>query len=358
MTQPALVCDVVVVGAGLAGALVARRLAEEHLTVAVMEATPTVGGTGGRGAGLALLGTPELYTTLVQRLGPAGAAEIWALTRQNLALLTATADKMGQKVRRVGSFRPVGSAAEADQLQRSAALLEKAGYAVTLDDATEQGFMVGLRTEDDLAFDPTALAQALLAHPGIVLHREAEVQEINPHPGAPSRLDVWARKQYLWTERVVLAGGAHVVHLSHSLGQQIIPLLMRSVDCPAPEPLTVPLVLEGGQVTLQQVADHWRLVAWSNNTDHHDGSMELLARVATQFCPQARILARTSGWTTLTPDRRPVVGELSDLPGVYTVSGLGPWGLSWLFVAVEQLAELLLHQRQPTGLLDLARFAA
>ena len=61
--------DVTVVGAGLAGALVASTLAEEGLKVVVLEATRIAGGTVKRQPGLALLGTPEPFTQAVERRG-------------------------------------------------------------------------------------------------------------------------------------------------------------------------------------------------------------------------------------------------------------------------------------------------
>lgn len=356
MTQPTVACDVVVIGAGLTGALIARQLAEAGLTVAVLEATGAVGGSGGQGTGVALLGPPEPYTALLQRWGAEGVIGLWALTRQNLTLLAQTARQMGQPVKRTGSFRPVNTAAEARQLQQLVTGLQQAGYAVSLEDATEQGFMVALQTEEDLVFNPVALAQALLDHPGIVLHREAEVQEIAPRPGASRQLDVWARKQYLWTERVVLAGGAHGLRLSRTLGRELTPVLMQAVTCQVPLSLPQPVVLESGQVLVHQANDHWRMVAWSSQADRRpDAELTLLAQSAAHLCPQARLHARFSGWSACTSDGLPLVGELPELPGVYTVTGLGPWGWSWLWVAVEQLKALLLEGQPPLATLNLAR---
>ncbi len=51
--------DVTVVGAGLAGALVASILAEEGLQVVVLEATDVLGGTIRRQPGLAMLPAPR-----------------------------------------------------------------------------------------------------------------------------------------------------------------------------------------------------------------------------------------------------------------------------------------------------------
>ena len=73
--------DAVIVGAGLTGALVAHHLAEASLNVVVLEATEAPGGVANRGAGLALLGTPEFYAALQERLDPDTARRIWELTQ-------------------------------------------------------------------------------------------------------------------------------------------------------------------------------------------------------------------------------------------------------------------------------------
>ena len=92
-----ILCDLVVVGAGLAGSLVARRMAEEGLRVVVLEARHEVGGISARGSGLALLGTPEPYTELVERVGREAAVQIWGLTQRNLALLHSQAEQLGEQ---------------------------------------------------------------------------------------------------------------------------------------------------------------------------------------------------------------------------------------------------------------------
>ncbi len=40
--------------------------------------------------------------------------------------------------------------------------------------------------------------------------------------------------------------------------------------------------------------------------------------------------------------------SLSDQPDAYAINGLGPFGLNFALVAADELAELVLHDRQPT----------
>ncbi|NBD36916.1 MAG: FAD-dependent oxidoreductase [Chloroflexi bacterium] len=347
------VYDVVVIGAGLIGALIARRLAQEALNVAVLEASESPGGIAPRGVGLALLGTPTPYATLQEKVGAEEAEEIWYLTQENLQILNETLQQLEQEGRRVGSFRPISSSAEVNNLQQSVDQLEAEGYEVDIDDATELGYLVALVTKDDIAFDPQQMIEALLVHPNITVETETEVQEIHLPESETTPLTVWARKRYIWAKGIVLAGGAHAVHLSRFLGSIVHPLRITSVDLRNSETLFTPLVLEHGSGIIQSEEGRWRLVGWD---PIEQAPLKHLTEIAQQLCPNSPVLGRQSAWVAQSADDLPLIGELPDLPGVYAVSGLGPWGLSWAFVAAQRLVALMIHDVDP-GLLAFDRLS-
>lgn len=347
------VYDVVVIGAGLTGALVARRLAQETLNVAILEASESPGGIAPRGVGLALLGVPTPYASLQEEVGAEQAQEIWRLTKENLKLLNETLQQLGQEGRRVGSFRPISSSAEVRNLQQSTAQLEAAGYEVDIDDATELGYLVALVTKDDIAFDPRRMIEALVVHPNITVETQTEVEDIHLPESPTEPLTIWARKRYIWAKGVVLAGGAHAVRLSRYLGSIVHPLRITSVDLRNSETLFTPLVLEHGSGIIQAAEGKWRMVGWD---PVGQAPLRHLTEIAQQLCPNAPVLGRQSAWVAQSKDGLPVVGELPDLPGVYAASGLGPWGLSWAFVAAQRLVELMIRNADP-GLLYFDRLA-
>lgn len=356
MTSTAAIYDVVVIGAGLAGALVAHHLARAGFEVAVVEALDAPGGMAARGIGLALLGTPEPYTTLQERVGAATAQEIWELTQENLELLAALLQQVGLVPQRMSTLRPTDDSDEAVQLQKSARLLQQAGYDVELEDVTDWGYQVALRTLDDLLFDSAALIPALLAHPGITLETGSEVHAIKPRaetgPGGAPLLAVWARGHYLLANGVVLTGGAHAVRLSRSLGSIVSPRQFQIVNLTTQATLPAPLILNHEQTVVQQVAaGHWRMLSWAIDSRP---ALQQLTAVAQHLCPTATVMTRHSGWAAQSRDGYPLVGLLPDLPGVYTLNGLGAWGLSWAFVAAQRLVALMLHD-EPPGFLNLTR---
>ncbi len=351
--------DTLVVGAGLTGALVAHHLAEASLNVVVLEAKEAPGGVAGKGAGLALLGTPESYATLQERLGPDTARRIWELTHKNLNLLTATINKMEQDATQTGSIRIADSDSESDTLQQSITLLKQDSYTVDLNEPTEPASLRGIKTIDDLSFDPAALTAALLNHPNITVECEAEVQSIKPRAGQPGGdtplLTVWARKHYIWTKNVVLANSAYAIRLNRSLGDVISPLAMHAVDLRTEIALPTPWVLKNGEVIVQALDEHtWRMVGWTG--DNKD-VLAQLTEVAEQLCPGVPVTARHTWWVAQSQDGLPIVGQLPDTPNVYVVNGLGPWGLSWAFIAADRLVSLLIHGEDP-ALLGVDRFFA
>ncbi len=126
--------DVIVVGAGLAGALVARYLAEGGMEVVVLEATPTAGGAARSKQSISLVGTPEPYSALESRWGRETALQIWDLTYENLGLLDACMKVTGYETHRSGSLRPASSTDELESWKDSVTLLQDQGYDIALED--------------------------------------------------------------------------------------------------------------------------------------------------------------------------------------------------------------------------------
>jgi len=349
--------DVVVVGGGLAGALVARRSADAERRVVVLESRQAPGGMAAYISGIALIGTPEPYSVLFERLGEEAARRIWELTQENVDLLKRMLLMFGQKCEITGSARFTDQVAAAEQWQKSLDLLESDGYDVSLEDASEWGYIAALHTQSDVTFDPLALVQTLLDHPNITLETEAEVQAIKPAAAVTADgdplLTIWAHKHYLWARNGVIAGGAFAAQFVPEMRDLLHPLYMYTVDLRKPLSLPLPLVLENGQVVITEQGDNWRMVA---TAETEANALSLVGKVAQTLCPNAAIVARRSGWVAQSQDGLPLVGTLARCPGAYILNGLGPWGLSWAFIAAECLVRQILEGGPLPDALSLARF--
>jgi gamma-glutamylputrescine oxidase len=122
--------EVLVVGGGITGVSLLRRLGERGVKAALVERTRLADGASGRNAGFLLEGTAANYAEAVRIHGRDRAREVWAMTGENhRRLAEALAGRAGY--RRGGSRTLAASGAEEAQLEESAELMSEDGWPVT-----------------------------------------------------------------------------------------------------------------------------------------------------------------------------------------------------------------------------------
>lgn len=363
-------CDVVVVGAGIVGAVVAVRLARQGLRVAVLEAQGVAGGATGRSAGLVLTGMPGHYHWAVQFFGRETARALWELSIEGRERLMETATRLGVPVERTGSLALAVTEEEAEALRASAELLQEDGFDVWFGktDPLQRGFLAALHCPDDGVVDAADLARALLASAPITVHTGTEVQGLESE-GAHIR--VWAYRRTVRCGAVVMAVGGYAPTLEPALSRWVNPgyallattQLKESGD---ERSLTLPCYADYGYEYARSLPDGLLLLgAWryprrpslsENSFDLDTALREGLSRFARRYFlgVEGNIIQHWTGMIGCSPDGVPVVGALPHLPGVYFALGLGGWGLCWAFVVAERVAEMMLDGT-PAGLLDAER---
>ncbi len=346
--------DVIVVGAGLAGALVARYLADGGMQVVVLEATTSPGGAAKSRHILSLLGTPEPFCALESRWGRETALQIWDLTYENLHLLNRCLEESGQEIKYTGSIRPTALNDEIQIWRDSVTLLQNQGYEVELEDANAYQYEVLMHTFDDVVFDGKALVKVLLDHPSIIVEYGIEVNDVKPRKAGD--LAIWGYKRYLWGDRVVLANGIHAIRFQDSLNKIIKPRYTHTIDVHnVPLPLLKhPMILQRGHVNIIPAGDIWHVTGWGIEDQQ---VLNRIIAIAENFCPEANVKVRYTGWVARSADDIPIIGALPNKPNIYTINGLGAFGASWVFVAAQQLANLILHNERPR-FLDITRLYA
>jgi glycine/D-amino acid oxidase-like deaminating enzyme len=123
--------EVLVVGGGITGVSLLRRLGERGVKAALVERTSLAFGASGRNAGFLLEGTAANYAEAVRLHGREVAREVWDVTAENHRRL---AEALGGRAgyHRGGSRTLAASAAEEAQLAESAELMSEDGWPVTL----------------------------------------------------------------------------------------------------------------------------------------------------------------------------------------------------------------------------------
>jgi len=361
-------CDVVVVGAGLVGAVVAVSLARQGFDVAILDAQGVAGGATGCSAGMVLTGLPGHYNWAVSAYGRQKAREIWALTVEGRKKLVETAGRLGVPVGHTGSLDLAVEELEADALKASAELLQEDGFDARLapGDPLERGFSAALRQPADVTVDAAALTQALLDTSSIKVHERTEVYGLEPELEG---VRVWAQGRTVLCSAVVLATNGYAPLLDPYFSDKIAPTrsLVFTTEPLDEVLLEQPCCADYGYEYCRQLPDRrlllgcWRRPRASASEGGAEDEPEdvvwggLAQFVATYF-PEAetRIADRWSGMMGFTPDGLPLVGALPDLPQAYFAVGFGGRGLAWSFVVAERLVGLMMRDTDP-GLLSAAR---
>ena len=169
--------DAAVVGAGLVGSHLAGLLTEAGRDVALIEARHPAAGASGRNAGMVLLGVRHSYAEAVDRFGRDRARELWGLTAKNIRRMAELAKRFAVESEEVGASYIAVDRAHALELEKSARLLERDGFAAEFvdGDPLDRGFVATLLQPDDFGTQPARLSVALAETCGATLYDNDEV---------------------------------------------------------------------------------------------------------------------------------------------------------------------------------------
>ena len=169
--------DVCVVGLGGSGLAAVDELLARGASVVGVDAGSVAGGAAGRNGGFLLAGLAEPYHRVVQQLGRARAAPLYALTLAELDRIRRDAP---EAVRRVGSLRVEDDADGLADCAAQAEALRADGFAVEEHDGPEGR---GLLLPDDGAMQPLERCRSLARQAvalGAVLHEDSPVISLAP----------------------------------------------------------------------------------------------------------------------------------------------------------------------------------
>jgi glycine/D-amino acid oxidase-like deaminating enzyme len=335
--------DVIIVGAGLTGAFVASRLARDGLKVAIFEATEHIGGSLSRQPVLAMLGTPEPLTQLKRRIGEERAESLWRFTSENLQRLESLLEQSKVPYVKEGSLRLAKDVEQSNAFRQSAAELTSYGFHVELEDDNRYGELAAIRTVDDFLFDPADLISKLLEHDNITLELNAEVHKIRHR--ADGKLAVWAHQHYVWTSKVIFANGIHAARMDKRLSASLQAGCVHTIVFKGVQNLHHPLILDSGRIAFLPWGERAYLIGWD---DHDVDIVWRLQSVADQLCPDALVQERFTTWVAGCADSLPIVGRIPGEKGIYAISGLGPFGVNLAMIVVDELAQLVTDDREPT----------
>lgn len=337
---PVIAPAVAIIGAGVAGAALARAFAALGLTCTVVEETAP--GAGGSGFPSSLV-TPRL---------DAGDQAIAALHAQALfraralyaavpgAILADGVLQLEQAPRDAARFAKV--AAQDIWPEGAMAPLDAAACAARLGEAVEAG---GLFMREALALNPAAVLEAWL---GAAERIAASVARIEPAPAGWRLLDA-AGGVILEADVVVIAAGWGSAALAPDLplapvrgqadwteGVTSAPAAWGGYAAPTPDGLLFGATHERGETTVKTTA-----AAAARNLQTLEARLPGLAeRVARAGNLRSRAAIRAT-----TPDRLPIAGERA--PGLFALTGLGSRGFCVAPLLAEHIAALVAGAPSP-----------
>lgn len=342
--------DVVVVGAGIAGAATAWALSREapEQRVVVLDAAGPAEGASGRNAGFLLLGTHADYASAVEAYGREAARSLWHLTRDNLDLACRLAGTSDVGLTLPGSLLAAGSVEEAERLRRSHALLTEDGVDAEWFGAEDAERRFGasyadgaLWVRDGGAVDPVRLVRAALDASGAMVVAGPRVESVETDgDGVQLRLAGGATVR---ASRVAVCVNAWLPTLLPSLSSVVRPVRAQMLaTAPVPTALRIPVYSHDGYFYARQRADGRILVGGARHlhreaeigyedavTDALQADLEAYLAQHIPAAARAAVEQRWSGAMGFSPDALPIVGTVPGVPAATFVGGFTGHGMGF-----------------------------
>jgi glycine/D-amino acid oxidase-like deaminating enzyme len=333
--------DVLIIGAGYAGAMIAAHLAEQGAQVSVIDALSVAGGATRRALGLA---TPSLNAAHVKD------------TAQGVQRLMHLATQHGVMPQPCRALHIASTSTRADALRLNGLSHSSPQFKwETSPSLVPDGFGGGLGVDGSALLDVGMLTTKLLQHRGIAVHTGIEVSALAFDKGKALAL---AAGYTIRANSVVLATNAFCEMLSPYLADSV--QFARGVlwtsrlesgmaeantasddDTPA---ISMPLIVDDGKLTVVPgTDDRVRIAAWQwedlLTTTPTDAVQHFLGQHLPHLAQHTELWQNTV--TTITRDGAPLVGKLDGEGRVFYAVGLGLYGLAWGPVVAERVAALM-----------------
>lgn len=360
-------CDVAIVGAGLAGLSAAIELADRGFQVRVVEAHEVGWGASGRNGGQAIHGFGCNPQEIERQLGRDDARRVWAASIEALDLIHERCARFAIDAEWHGGYLTAAVNARRGRALEALAdhITGSYGYPLTRIGPREMGDWIVSPRFHSAVHDPRSghlhplkyvrgLARAA-ASLGVVIHEDTRVAALVP--GERSRLVT--PHGVLSARQVLLAGNAYLQGLSPWLEGRIMPIeTFIAATEPLPAALAASLIPSGSAVSDSNfVLDYFRVskdrrLLFGGGESHGTSRPANLAatmrrrmlRVFPQLTP-VRIAHVWGGLVDVTMNRAPDFGRLpatgAHAPNIYYLQGFSGHGLTLTGLGGRLVAEAM-----------------
>ncbi|MBJ7594800.1 MAG: FAD-binding oxidoreductase [Candidatus Dormibacteraeota bacterium] len=363
--RPPRRAEVVIVGGGITGVALLDVLRRHDVDAILLERDHLAAGASGRNAGFLLAGVAENYARAVERYGRTTAAEVWAFTIANHALVAAAAANLDAAHHVRGSVTAALDAAEAASLEAAATLLAEDRLPGVISRASDvPGATCALVNPSDGEIDPVRLVG------GMAIPQAARVFENHPVVAVEdgeNTATVHLEDASVEASLVVLATNAWTAQLLPAIPIRPVRAQMLA-SAPVAALVPRPVYAEWGHRYWRQRDDGAVLVGGFR---HRAPAAEIGYQLGTTEVVQAHLDAhlrelgvaaavthRWAGTMGFSEDGLPLVGLAPACRRIYVCAGYTGHGMGFAVNAARALADRILNDEPLPGWLDAARCAA
>jgi glycine/D-amino acid oxidase-like deaminating enzyme len=361
-------CDVVVIGGGLCGTSAAYHLAEEGISVALVEARTLSASASGRNAGFLLQGTAERYSRAVSLMGREKAKRVHGWSLENHRLIAEVIQKEGIDCgyQKRGSLQLAGSPEEEKELRESADLLNEDGFKAAFVDHSDlapalqrAGFAMGVHLPEDGELQPASFVRAIgraAANRGVRVFENSRV--IAMDASVPGAVEIQCEEGRIQASLAIVATNARAGDLLPSLADKIDPIRGQMLSTGPEQPLfDCPIYANHGYDYWRQdeagcvVLGGWRNLDPDGEVGHDESVQEHIQNSMAEFLQRmgvnAPILHQWAGIMGFSRDGLPMVGPAPGSPGALAGVGFTGHGFGFAFLAGKALAIQALEGQHP-----------
>ncbi|HSP64609.1 MAG TPA: FAD-binding oxidoreductase [Candidatus Deferrimicrobium sp.] len=352
-----------IVGGGITGVALLNALRRRDVDAVLLERERLASGASGRNAGFLLAGAAENYARAVQRFGRATAAEVWAFTIENHALVATAAAGFDAAHHVRGGVVAALDMTEAASLEESAVLLAADGLpGVIGPPAGHPAAVCSLLSPGDGEIDPVRLVTGMASPHRDRIHERCEAVAVEDGDNIAT---VRLRGGAIEASAVVVATNAWAPQLLPSIPIRPVRAQMLA-SAPAPPLIPRPVYAEWGHRYWRQRDDGAVLVGGFRNRaiaeeagydvvttpliqGHLEGQLRDLGVIAD-------VTHRWAGTMGFSEDGLPLVGRAPGCRRVHVCAGYTGHGMGFAVNAASALARNLLDHEALPAWLNVARF--
>ena len=313
--------DVLVIGGGLTGILIAAELAKLGIDYALIEANTILGGTSGNSTAKITSQHGLIYRKLLKKLGQEDARCYWEAQETALETMNELCSQYSCDYEQKDNY--IFAREDIRSLELEYRVLQQLNIPADLKSDVDLPFPVAgaLRFSNQAQFHPGKLAAAMA--PELRIYEHTAAREIGDHQVLTDRGIIRAEKIIVATHFPILNRyGAYFMKMYQ---QRSYVLALKNA-----EPVRgMYLDHRTNGLSLRMQGEYLLLGGGGHRTGKKGGGWRELRSVASELYPQARVVCRWAAQDCMTLDGMPYIGQYSpQTPDLYVATGFNKWGMT------------------------------